>query len=88
MALHFLRCSAAKSDTIAALRTCRRPGGGSGTRAYDPKRASSGDKGCMGGFMQPEEAWIVLLAPVRLLGNGLFGDSAGGRLPRLDAPGF
>jgi hypothetical protein len=32
-ALHFLRCGAAKSDTLGALRTCRRPGGASGPPA-------------------------------------------------------
>ena len=39
MALHFLSCSAAKSDTLGALRTCRWPGGGSGTRAYGTELA-------------------------------------------------
>ena len=33
VALHFLSCSAAKSDTLGALRTCRRPGGASGPPA-------------------------------------------------------
>ena len=44
-----------------ALRTCRRPGGGSGTRAYDPKRASGRDGGCMSAFMQPAKHGIVTL---------------------------
>jgi hypothetical protein len=39
MAHKDFRCGAAKSDTLVGIADMRRPGGGSGTRAYDPEPA-------------------------------------------------
>src|SRR6516162_9673850 len=51
-ALPSLHCSKIRH----ALRTCRRPGGGSGTRAYDPDRTLPGAGDCVAGLIQPSRA--------------------------------
>jgi hypothetical protein len=43
-----------------ALQTCRRPGGGPGTRAYDPVRTSGHESSCVIRSIQPSQSWYRL----------------------------